>query len=180
MGIANAFNTAQEAAEQIAPSPEAIKAAAMNTCRSAINTVKGSGYVTTEIGKIKDRLIDLPVGMAANTLKASTQLLTLQPLRATGTLAGGLIGACKDATKLAISPVPTGIAAVKSTARTAVEAAKLPVTVPLAAYRKGSEWVERGTDIIFGPDTPGSSGAATANAPAAANDNAGSGFSQAA
>lgn len=152
MGLAKSISTAQEAANRFVPNPEAIKTAAVNTCRNAINTCTGSGYITTEIGKLKDACIDLPAGMVANTLKACSQLITLQPVNASCTLAKGLIGACKDSAKIMVSPLPAGIAAVRGTARTAVKAAKLPITAPLAVYRKGDEWFTRATDLIFGPD----------------------------
>ncbi|MFH0838003.1 MAG: hypothetical protein V1880_01915 [Patescibacteria group bacterium] len=163
--IGQAINTAREAAEHAVPNPEAIKAAALNTCRGAIETCKGSGSIRTELVKIKDSCINLPLGMAANSLKACTQLLTLQPIKATCTVARGLTDACKEAAKIAVSPLPTGIAAIKQTARAGVTVAKLPVTAPLAVYRVAERGLTRATDILFGSE----------NLPAPANDNANAG-----
>jgi len=143
MGIGQALSTAREAADRFAPTPESLKAAALNSCRGAIETCKGSGSIKTELLKIKDSCINLPVGMAANNLKACSQLLTLQPVKATCTAAKGLTDACKDAAKIMVSPVPTGIAAVKGTAKAGITVAKLPVTAPIAAYRLANRGLDK-------------------------------------
>ncbi|MFH1410682.1 MAG: hypothetical protein ABIG80_03935, partial [Patescibacteria group bacterium] len=117
--IGQAINAARETAEGFAPSPEAVKAAALNTCRGAYETCRGSGSVTTELKKAISSAIDVPVGMAANSLKACTQLLTLQPINATCTAARGLKDACVSATKAIVSPVPTALAAANQSLKVA-------------------------------------------------------------
>lgn len=174
MGIGNAINTAREAANTITPSAEGVKAAALNTCRGAIDTCKGSGSVTTELKKAISTAVNVPVGMATNSLKACTQLLTLQPVQATCTVAKGLKDACVDTAKFVASPVAltsataqTGVRVARTGARATkeavIKAASLPVAAPLLAYNKLG-------DLIIGAENAIGLGDSAGAAPA--NDNA--------
>ncbi len=92
-------------------SPEKIKESALSTLHECYDTVRGSGSVMTELGKVKDAYISLPADVVGNALKASAQLLTVQPIKATCTVAKGLKDTCVNMAKIAVSPVPTAIAA---------------------------------------------------------------------
>ncbi len=170
MGVGQAINTAREAANKLSPSTEAVKSAAVNTCNGMIETCKGSGSVRTEGKKIVSAMVDAPLTTVTHGLKACTELLTLQPVKATCTAARGLTDMCKNVAKVCVSPVPMSIAALKTTGKAATEVIKFPVTGPLKAYDVTKRGVIKATDIMFGPDSPVAANDNTEAAPA--NDNA--------
>ncbi len=163
MGIGSAVNTAREAAESAIPSAESVKSAAINTCNGVIDTCKGSGSVTIEAKKALSALVDAPVGAVTDSLKACTQIVTLQPVKGVCTAMKGMGNMCKNVAKVMVSPVPTAVAAAKTTFNTGVAAAKIPGKAAVQAFDKISNCVNRTLDI-YGPGGGGGS-------EAAANDN---------
>lgn len=171
MGIRNAVNTAREAAESAVPSAESVKAAALNTCRGAIDTCKGSGSVTTEAKKTLSALVDAPVGAVTDSLKACTQIVTLQPVKGVCTAAKGLGNMCKNVAKVLVSPVPIAIAAAKTTFNTGVEAIKLPGKAAVSVFGTVSNGVNGALDTIYGgsgSEAPANDNAKPALAPTSA------------
>jgi len=162
MGAANAINTAQETVESLTPNAEAMKAAALNTCHSAVDLCTGH-TIKGEIGRLADSCLSAPIEMAASSLEACKNLCTGHPIEAVKTAANGFGQACYRVTEQITAAPRLAGATVKTGAKTAVEAVKLPVTLPMAVYRKGNVWFERATDFAFGSDMP-----------IAANDNASS------
>jgi len=155
MGLINAMKEAQEGLEaSIVRSPEEIKAAALNTIHEAIDTVKGSGSVMTELGSLKDAYIDLPLGAASNALTATGQLLSAHPVDATVTTFGALTDAAKNVGKIAVAPLPLGIAAAGSSLEAAKTVVKAPVTVPLAAGKVVYNGCNKMLDLLGGDDIP--------------------------
>jgi len=103
----------------------------------------GSGSIITEINKLKNAYTELPINMISNTMKASAQLLTVQPVAATLTVLKGAISALGDIAKIGISPIPTSIAAIKTTLETAKVAAKLPYTAPVKGFHVVNRWCDK-------------------------------------
>lgn len=161
------INAARESLVQMAPTPEAIKAGTLNTIHNAYSTLRGSGSVMTELGKVKDAYIDLPTGVAGTGLKACAELLTVQPINATCTLAKGLTAACGDIAKIVVSPIPTALAAAGKTLEGAKTVAKLPITVPMQACSVVGNGCSKMLDL-FGSAPAVQSAAPTTGAPASA------------
>jgi len=157
MGIAvNALQGARETVDKLTPSPEAIKAAASNTIQNAYASIRGSGSIMTELGKTKDAFLGMPAEAIGGALKASGQLLTLQPINATRTVATGLINTCKNLAKFTTSPIPVALAAAENSYKTTKSVASTVVRFPKTAVLKGYGVVERGVNEvldIFGSST---------------------------
>jgi hypothetical protein len=155
---------AQEAIDKVTPSPEATKAAALNTCHSAIEMCKG-GTIKGEIGRLASACVSLPVGVAAAGLKTCSKLL--KPGEALCEAAKGLKDACVTTTEIVTSPArfagataKTGVSAVKTGARATKRAVKAvaeaPFTVPAKFIDVVGGGVEKVENMfgIGGPSTP--------------------------
>lgn len=153
MGVVSSINEGREAIRNLPTSPEAIKAAALNTCHSAIATCKGSGSIKTELGKLASTCAGLPLKVVGSGLTACKDIVTLHPVDAVCTVFKGATSACTDVAKAMISPVPMAIATAKQSVGAAKEVVKAPVTVPLAAYRVVDRGLTRVTDKLFGGDS---------------------------
>lgn len=132
---------AREAVDTMAPSAEGIKAAALNTCRSAVDMCRGT-TIKGEIGKLASACVSAPAETVASSLKAVGQLCTIQPVKATCTAAKGLKKIIGHTMEAVTSPIrftgaaaKTSVSAVKKGAHATKEAVKtivsLPVTAPL-------------------------------------------------
>lgn len=117
-------------------------------------TSKGAG-VSTELKRVGTNALKLPLGASRTILKSSLKLLTLQPLKATGTAIDGLRNAIGDSRDLILAPIPVGTevakgalnkggkavskvaslggGAVSRVASTTKNIVKLPITAPIAA-----------------------------------------------
>ena len=153
----NTPGNAREAAEKMVyGTAESLK---KGTLDAIVNTKdamasKGSG-ISTELKRVGVNALKLPIGASHAALKSSLQLLTLQPLKATGTAIVGLKNAIGDSRDLILAPIPVGTEVTKGAldkggkaaskvaslgsgtvskvANTTKNIVKLPVTAPIAA-----------------------------------------------
>lgn len=155
--IGSAFNKAleiQETADNLTPSAEQIKAAALNKCKGAMDSIKGSGQITAELKKTADSLIGIPAEAAAGGLKACVQLLSFQPIKATCTVAKGLMGVCENVAKVATAPIPVALATAGQSYNAAKSAGQTVVSLPKKGVLKAYDVTERGLNSVlnlFGP-----------------------------
>lgn len=152
--IYNTVAEAQESADNITPSAEQIKAAALNKCRGAVDSIRGSGQITTELKKTADSLIGIPAEAAAGGLKACVQLLSFQPIKATCTVAKGLTGVLENVAKVATAPIPVALAAAGQSYNAAKSAGQTVVSLPKKTVLKAYDVTDRGLNKVldlFGP-----------------------------
>ncbi len=144
MGV---IDTARAAADAT-PSPEAVKAAALNTCRDAVKMCSGRS-VPEELGRLASACVSLPIGVAATGLKTCSQLL--KPGEAICTAAKGLKDTCITTAEIITSParfagatVHTGVSAAKTGLRATKGAVKAVVSAPFKLPTQAIEVVGGG------------------------------------
>ncbi|MBN2306512.1 hypothetical protein JXD20_00845 [Candidatus Peregrinibacteria bacterium] len=163
MGVIKAINTARETGQEIAnkiPNTAEARNRIVNACNSAIQTCKGSTSVMQELRNARDAVIDLPVGIASNTLKACTELVTGHPVNAVCDAAKILTDSCKNAGRIIVSPVAMSATAIRKTANTAAEG----VRTSFRAVDTVKNGVLSVTDEILGGTPSATAGAAAPSA----------------
>ncbi len=138
-------------------SSEALKAAGIQTIRNGLRTVRGSGQPVTELKNGLKAAVGVVEEGITNGAQACGQFLTLQPVKATCTVAKGLTGMCKETLKIGAAPIATGIAVGERGLGLAKDVAMLPATAPLAVCRtvkRGLTKINRGVTKVTSTFAP--------------------------
>lgn len=168
MGIVTAIGSARErgaeAAKRIPTGSEA-REKTMQVIDSALQTCKGSGHLMTEVGNVGKACIELPMGIASNTMKACTNFVTGHPVDAFCSATEILTDSCKKAGKIMAFTTAGSNAALQEVGRGARSVARIPGR----AARTVSGGLNRISNMAFGntPTGPsgGNAGLSSADAP---------------
>lgn len=153
--IVKAIEGVREKAAKL-PGPEELKQAISGRIQAAKDRIRGSDSVPTELKKTAKDILGMPLDLAGNAFKMTGELLTLQPIKATKRGFKYLIDTMGKVTGVITSPIPTGIAAAKTTFNAGVEAIKFPPKTALKAFHTVSDGVNGVLDL-YGPGGGGSS-----------------------